>query len=136
MSGFDFDPDESFEQALFRAAEAQSKAGHHFLAVVTAQTAVESVAQTVFTLLFSLNVPRSLETMHALLPDRSFMSKATRVLWADLTGDEIKEQAFWKEYNKHVERRNRAAHGSNFGLVRGDRVGEDDAQASMKAARA
>jgi hypothetical protein len=44
VSGFDFDPDESFEQAHFRAAEAQNEAGHHFLAVVTAQAAVEAVA--------------------------------------------------------------------------------------------
>jgi hypothetical protein len=32
MSGFDFDPDESFEFALYRAAEAQNEAGHYFLA--------------------------------------------------------------------------------------------------------
>jgi hypothetical protein len=44
VPGFDLDPDESFEQARFRAAEAQNEAGHHFLAVVTAQPAVEAVA--------------------------------------------------------------------------------------------
>jgi hypothetical protein len=82
MTGDDFDPDESFELALFRAAEAQNEAGHHFLAVVTAQAAVEAVAQTVFTTLFSINLPRSLVTMNELLPDRSFMAKGTNALRA------------------------------------------------------
>src|SRR4051794_18163843 len=49
MSGFNFDAEESFELALHRAAEAQNEAGHDFLAVITAQAAVEAVAQSVFT---------------------------------------------------------------------------------------
>jgi DNA-binding XRE family transcriptional regulator len=137
MSGFDFDPEESFELALFRAAEAQSDAGHHFLAVVTAQAAVEAVAQSVFTSLFAINLPRSLDTMNALLPDRSFMSEGTRMLWRDLTGDRISKQPFWKAYTKHVvERRNPAVHGSIFGFPSGDPITEDGARQSVQAARA
>jgi DNA-binding XRE family transcriptional regulator len=137
MTGFDFDPEESFELALFRAAEAQSRAGHHFLAVVAAQAAVEAVAQSVFTTLFGINLPRSLQTMNELLPDRSFMAKGTRMLWEELTGESITEdKARWKPYVKHVERRNPAAHGSIHGFPTGEPIGEDDANESIAAARA
>jgi DNA-binding XRE family transcriptional regulator len=137
MSGFDHDPEESFELALFRAAEAQSKAGHHFLAVVTAQAAVEAVAQSVFTTLFGINLPRSLQTMNELLRDRSFMAKGTRMLWEELTGESITEdKTRWKLYVRHVERRNPAAHGSIHGFPTGEPIGEDDAKESIAAARA
>lgn len=137
MPGFDFDPNESFEQALFRAAEAQSRAGHHFLAVVTAQAAVEAVAQSVFATLFAINMPRSTETMIEVLPDRSFMAKGTRMLWHELTGDKITEdKELWGLYVRHVERRNPAAHGSIFGWPRGIPIGERDATESIRAARA
>lgn len=137
MPDFDFDPDESFELALFRAAEAQIRAGHHFLAVVTAQAAVEAVVELAFTSLFGLNLPRSLETMHKLLPDRSFMDRGTRMLWQELTGDKITdEKDLWKPYIKHIKRRNPAAHGSIFGFPNGDPIGEDDARRSVDAAHA
>lgn len=137
MSGFDFDPDESFELALFRAAELQNEAGHHFLAVVTAQAAVEAVTQTVFSTLFGINLSRSLHTMNELLPDRAFMAKGTRMLWQELTGENItKDKALWKPYVKHVERRNPAAHGSIFGWPSGEPVSKEDAEASIEAARA
>lgn len=137
MTGFTFNPDESFEQAIFRAAEAQVEAGHYFLAVVTAQAAVEAVAQSVFSTLFGINLPRSLETMDELLPDRSFMAKGTRMLWHELTGDNIAEnKALWKPYHTHVERRNPAAHGAIFGWPKGDPITEDEAKESIAAARA
>ena len=137
MSGFDFDPEESFELALFRAAEAQSKAGHHFLAVVTAQAAVEAVAQSVFTALFSINLPRSLRTMNELLPDRSFMAKGTRMLWEELAGESITEDKnLWRPYVRHVERRNPAAHGLIHGFPTGEPIGADDAKESIAAAHA
>jgi DNA-binding XRE family transcriptional regulator/HEPN domain-containing protein len=137
MSDFEIGSDESFELALFRAAEAQIEAGHHFLAVVTAQAAVEAVAQTVFTTLFGLNVPRSLQTMNELLPDRSFMAKGTKMLWQELTGESITEdKEIWKPYVKHVERRNPAAHGSIFGFPTGEPISKEDAEASIEAARA
>jgi DNA-binding XRE family transcriptional regulator len=132
---FDFDP-ESFEQTLYRTAEAQNDAGHHFLAVVTAQTAVEAVVQSVFTTLFGINLQRSLQTMNELLPDRSFMAKGTRMLWEELTGESITKQPLWKPYVKHVERRNPAAHGSIFGFPTGEPISKQDAQESIEAARA
>src|SRR4051794_27874164 len=117
MSDFDSDPDESFELALFRAAEAQVEAGHHFLAVVMAQAAVEAVVESAFGALFAINLPRSLTTMHELLPDRTFQAKGTRMLWQELTDNNITEDKdLWKPYVKHVERRNPAAHGSIFGF--------------------
>lgn len=131
----DFDP-ESFEQALYRSAEEQNEAGHHFLAVVTAQTAVEAVAQSVFSTLFGINLQRSLLTMNELLPDRSFMAKGTRMLWEELTGESITKLALWKPYEKHVERRNPAAHGSIFGWPSGEPISKQDAQESIEAARA
>jgi hypothetical protein len=66
--------------------------------------------------LIGINLPRSLQTMNELLPDRSFMAKGTRMLWQELTGESITEgKARWKPYQKHIERRNPAAHGSIFG---------------------
>jgi ribosome-binding protein aMBF1 (putative translation factor) len=132
---FDFDP-ESFEQALYRTAEEQNQEGHHFLAVVTAQAAVEAVAESVLTTLIGINLPRSLHTMYELLPDRSFMAKGTRMLWQELTGDTITKQALWKPYVKHVQRRNPAAHGSIFGFPTGQPITTQDAQTSIDAARA
>src|SRR5689334_13046268 len=102
MSGFDFDPDESFELAVFRAAEAQIRAGHHFLAVVTAQAAVEAVVQSAFSTFFGMNVPGSSQTLNEVLPDRSFMAKGTRMLWHEFAGVEVtKDKDFWKPYVRH-----------------------------------
>ena len=106
--------------------------------MVTAQAAVEAVAQSVFMALIGINLPRSLHTMNELLlPDRSFMAKGTRMLWHELTGENITEdKALWRPYAKHVERRNPAAHGSIFGFPAGEPIGKQDAEASIDAARA
>lgn len=75
--------------------------------------------------------------MHELLPDRSFQAKGTRMLWEELTDDNItKDKAIWKPYVKHVERRNPAAHGSIFGFPTGEAIREDEARQSFEAARA
>jgi ribosome-binding protein aMBF1 (putative translation factor) len=104
---------------------------------VTAQAAVEAVAQTVFTTLIGINLPRSLQTMNELLPDRSFMAKGTRMLWQELTGESItQDKPLWRPYAKHVERRNPAAHGSVFGFPTGEPISKEDAEASIDAARA
>jgi DNA-binding XRE family transcriptional regulator len=126
---------ESFERTLFRAAEQQIEADHHFLAVVMAQVAVEAVVEVNFVSLFGVNLPRSMQTMMDVLPDRSFMHKGTRALWTDLTGDDItKDKSIWTPYHKHIERRNKAAHGGAFGF-RHDPITREEAEASIAAAR-
>jgi hypothetical protein len=72
-------------EELLVLAEAQVAAGQFGVAVVIAQTVIEASVEFAFGLLFFLNVPRSAATMDALLPDRTFMNRATRTLWKDLT---------------------------------------------------
>jgi hypothetical protein len=74
--------------------------------------------------------------MNRLLPDRSFMRDGTQMLWQELTGESIRDQAFWKAYRKHVERRNPAVPGKIFGFPSGETISKDDAEASIEAARA
>jgi hypothetical protein len=126
-----------FGEQLIDVAEAQLEAGHFGVAIVIAQTVIESTAQLAFDILFGLNVPRSSETMLALLPDRSFANRATRTLWTELTGDDIKEpRDEWKAYTDHIERRNRAAHGAiAFSFRPSEGLRRGDAEASLKAVR-
>jgi hypothetical protein len=122
-------------EELLDVAGAQIAAGHYQLAVVISQVAVETVAEVAFTALFAINVPRSRETMMKVLPDRSFQREGTRRLWQDLTGDRISKSPAWKEYaGPHIQRRNRAAHGSTFGLG-GDPITMEGAEQSLNAAR-
>ncbi len=130
------EPEESFELALFRVAEAQIASGHHFLAVVIAQAAVEAVVEVTFMALFVVNLPRSTRTLLEVLPDRSFQKRGTRRLWTELTDDDLtSHRDIWRPYQKHIERRNRAAHGSGFVGFFEDAISRGEAEASIEAAR-
>ena len=130
------EPNESrLGDELLKVAEEQIEAGYYGLAVVISQVAVETVAEVAFMALFGLNVPRSLQTMMKVLPDRSFQQDGTRRLWQELTDDRISRSPHWKEYAvAHIERRNRAAHGSTIG-IHGDPITKEGAEESLKAAR-
>jgi hypothetical protein len=132
------DEDGPLGEELLVLAEAQVAAGHFGVAVVIAQTVIEASVEFAFTILFFLNVPRSGETMRALLPDRTFMNRATRTLWNDLTYDDITEpRSEWKAYHEHIERRNKVAHGNVFfGWDPDEDVTEVQAKASLQAVRA
>jgi hypothetical protein len=86
-------------------------------------------------MLAAINVPQSVWTMLALLPDRWFQARATRTLWTDFTGDDIKEpRSEWRAYCDHVERRNRAAHGSVASApTSGITLTREDAEPSLRA---
>jgi hypothetical protein len=67
------DPDDQpFGEALLAVAEQHLSNGHFGIAIVVAQTVIEAWVEIAFSALFTFNVPRSAETMMALLPDRSF----------------------------------------------------------------
>ena len=133
-------PDEEgpLGEELLALAEAQVANGHFGVAVVIAQTVIEASVEFAFMILFFLNVPRSGETMRALLPDRTFMDRATRTLWTDLTYDDITKPADeWKAYHQHIERRNKVAHGGAvFSSDPSEDVTEEEAKASLQAVRA
>jgi hypothetical protein len=136
MTDDDMAPGTPFGEELLRIAEEQIEAEHYGVAVVIAQTVIESHIDLAFGTLFHFNVPHSVETMRALLPDRTFMNRATRMLWTDLTYDEIKKADAWKEYDKHVQRRNRVAHGAiMFGRHPSEDLTRADAEASLNAVR-
>lgn len=127
--------DSRLGEELLEVAVGQISTGHYQLAVVISQVAVETVAEVAFTVLFGIHVPRSRETMMKVLPDRSFQREGTRRLWQDLTGDRISKSAPWKAYaGPHIARRNRAAHGSVFGLG-SDPITIEGAEQSVTAAR-
>jgi hypothetical protein len=132
-----FEHDGSFENALYEVAEGQLEADHFFLAIITAQAAVEAVAEALFTMLFGLHLPRSMQTMMKVLPDRTFKQEGTRRLWTELTGDNLTSHpSIWKPYDKHIDRRNRAAHGGGMAPLFYDPLTRDDARASIDACRA
>ncbi len=122
-------------EELLALAEAQLAAGHLDVAVVISQIAVEAVAEVAFFTLFGLNLPQSTDTMLTVLPDRSFMQNGTRRLWEDLTGDRLSKAPHWKNYSRHIERRNRAAHGSTHGLAGTSPITEKEAKESLDATR-
>jgi len=54
----------------------------------------------------------------------SFMEEATRRRWTELTGGHsvTANKDVWKPYHAHVERRNRVAHGIEWGDADGGRA--------------
>jgi hypothetical protein len=126
---------ESLDYALLAIAEGHLEEGRFGLAVVMAQFAFETRVELAFYVLFGIHLPRSEETLWKLLPDRTFMQKGSRMLWTELTGDDICEpRAEWRAYHKHVERRNVLAHGGMLGL-RDEPCTRRDAKASVIAVR-
>src|SRR3954470_15810317 len=94
----------SVTDVLLRTADEQVERGHFGVAIVIAQAVVEAVVEWAFFMLFTANVPQSAEAMMQVLPDRTFQARATRTLWTDLTGDDIKHpRDDWREYCTHVE---------------------------------
>jgi hypothetical protein len=131
-------PDASLSEELLEVADAQLAVGRYEIAVVIAQVAVETVAGAAFASLLALNVPRSLETMLSVLPDRSFQHEGTRRLWQELTCDRISKCDHWKAYDgPHIKRRNRAAHGATLGLpgAHENPITREGAQESVAACR-
>ena len=116
-------------------AQRQVERGQYAAGIMLAQAAVEMAASHAFIGLVArtlgvLPVP----PVQDLVPDLSFMDKRTRTLWKLLTGRSITEpkEEVWKPYHEHVERRNRVAHGQEWG----DAEGGKGARESVEAARA
>lgn len=122
-----------FGNAWWQLSEHQYAAG-----VLLAQASLEMGARLAFTqLLVRRYGPLDDEGMERELgpPDYSFMEEATRRLWTDLTGGDSLTRPrndTWANYHKHVEFRNRIAHGDAWGDSNGGR----DARASMLAVHA
>jgi hypothetical protein len=102
-------------------------------AILLAQSAVEMATAEAFADLVARKIVDPPEPVLDLLPDLSFMDKRTRKFWEHLTGRKITEpNQVWQSYKEHVERRNRVAHGREWG----DGNGGQDARDSVAAARA
>ena len=137
MADADDYADKPFGEVLLDVAQAQIEVGHYGVAVVIAQTVIEASVEHAFGFLFHLNIPRSQETMRALLPDCTFRRPASRKLWRELTNDDIREpRDEWNAYNRHLDRRNRAAHGGIlYGWLPSEDVTREEAEASIEAVR-
>lgn len=122
--------DLTYHKVLLGTAEAQADEAQHPIAIVTAQIAFEVRVESAFTELLPLHANLPVETIIALLPDRTFMQPAVRDLWLALTGDRISKAPAWKAYTQHVARRNRLAHGSEAWSSHAE------AEESLKAVRA
>jgi hypothetical protein len=110
---------------------------HQFAAaILLSQVACEMGARNAFTvLLVRRDGPMDDDAaVDRAVPDFSFMEEGTRRLWTELTGESVtgSPKDVWKAYHEHVERRNRVAHGLEWG----DRNGGDDAYRSWVAAGA
>jgi hypothetical protein len=110
---------------------------HQYAAcVLLAQVAAEMGSRNAFIRLLALRhgLPVEDKTIKQLVPDMSFMDEGTRRLWTELTGGHsvTADKAIWKPYHEHVERRNRIAHGIEWG----DANGGQDAMRSWRAAGA
>jgi len=104
--------DFAYHRVLLGTAESQAEEHQHPIAIVTAQMALEVRVEEAFTTLFSLRDGLPVAELVALLPDRTMMQTSVKRLWEALTGDRISKASAWSEYQRHVERRNRLAHGS------------------------
>jgi hypothetical protein len=123
----------NFPGMMLANAEGQLGDQQYAAAILLAQAAVEMLAVDAFTTLIGQRLIIPVNPVLDLVPDFSFMDKRTRDFWLTLTGDKITEpKDVWKPYHEHVERRNRVAHGVEWG----DRNGGKDARGSVAAARA
>lgn len=104
--------DFTYHRVLLGTAESQAEEHQHPIAIMTAQMALEVRVEEAFTTLFGLRDGLPVSELLALLPDRTMMQTSVRRLWEALTGDRISKAPTWREYQRHVERRNRVAHGS------------------------
>lgn len=118
---------------MIRNAEWLITKDQYAAAILLAQAGVEMAAYDAFIALIGQYVVTPVDPVLDLLPDVSFMDTRTRAFWLALTGEKITEpKDVWKPYHEHVERRNRVAHGIEWG----DRNGGQDARDSVAAARA
>jgi hypothetical protein len=104
-------------------------------AILLSQVACEMGARHAFiSLLVRRDGPLEDGDVDRIVPDFSFMDEGTRRLWTELTGESVTgpPREVWKAYHRHVERRNRIAHG----LAWGDANGGQDACDSWVAAGA
>ena len=117
--------------SLERAREEQ-RAGRYADAVIAAQEELEDLVETAFTELIGMTVPVATErAVRALVPDRSFMSRGSRLLWNLLTRDDItRPAARWEAYRSHVERR------QLLELENASAVGARDAERGLAAVEA
>lgn len=100
------------------------------LAVLLAQTAVEIYVEVAFDALLAREVKTELvrERMAAFVRDSRSLKgdRRPRDLWEALTGEKISTAPTWKEYDRHVERRNLVVHA-------GQAVSPQEATASLDA---
>ena len=121
--------DLTYHRVLLGTAEAQVDDAQYPIAIVTAQMALEVRIELAMANLLSAYDGLPVEALVGVLPDRTMMQRSMRGLWDALTEDSIKRAPTWKEYQRHVERRNRLAHGSEAWSSR------EDAEASVAAVR-
>jgi hypothetical protein len=123
-----------FAGAMLDNAAWQAEQQQFAAAIVLAQVAVEMAATDAFTTLFVRTFETEVEDeVLDLVPDRSFMDKRTRTFWTWLTGSKVTEpRDVWRSYKDHVERRNRVAHGDEWGDASGARDSVAAARAFME----
>jgi hypothetical protein len=120
---------------MLENAEAQVKEEQYAAGIMLAQAAVEMTAYEAFASLIAKEIMPSPEPLLDLVTDFSLTQKRTQSFWEWLTGRKITEpNEVWQPYRKHVERRNRVAHGREWGDAGAESVGQD-ARESVAAAR-
>jgi hypothetical protein len=107
MVTFDFRP----HAMLLAAARQQQDDAQYPIAVVTAQMAFEVRVEQSLTALYAETGTEAVRP-DVTLVDRSFMADQSRSAWRELTGDRISRAPSWRAYHRHIERRNKLAHGS------------------------
>ena len=109
-----------FATAMLGNAEWRVEQYQYAAGILLAQAAVEMAADEVFIGLVGRAFGWPAPDSQDVVPDLSFMDKRTRTLWAMLTGRAITEPGeVWKPSHRHVERRNRVAHGQEWGVENG-----------------
>ncbi|HEV3071848.1 MAG TPA: hypothetical protein VGY76_10545 [Solirubrobacteraceae bacterium] len=113
---------------LLDKAYALHEAGEHEYATVAAQTACEVVIAAAVRRQFAMQSSILLRSVEGLIGGRWAMTdKRVRTVWTSLTGDNLGEADFWRDYNAHIGRRNQIVHA-------GGTVTPDEAAASIAVA--
>lgn len=110
---------DAFAYAMYDNARWLISMHQYAAGVLVAQAAVEMGVRNAFIrLLFEDQQCEVTDEQLAGLPDASFMSEDTRRLWTRLSGHRVtrpKDPPVWRNYHRHVEYRNKIAHGDMWG---------------------
>lgn len=118
----------TYDQTLLNTARDFMKQGQYNPAIVMANQACEiATERAIARALAAKKQQRPEENAKTLLSGYNLANEQTRALYTELTGDNIRDQPFWRQFKEFVGLRNQIVHSNRA-------VSKSEAQAALDAA--